>query len=134
MPVSDGKKGRATIKKKAEESTATKNAAQYKKKHLSNVSINDGSWQGTNKGFLDLIYKLLNRWKTTLCVVVLGLCNPDSTNWNVKVSGTCFGSNRNCEPKITIAFGRFNPPLLDILSSSFSDILLMLHRDWLLLP
>jgi hypothetical protein len=91
--------------------------------------------RGTNKGFLDLIYKLLNRWKTTLCVPVLGLCNPDSTNWlDVKVFGTCFGSNRNCEPKITIAFNRFNPPLLDILSSSFSDILLMLRRDWLLLP
>jgi hypothetical protein len=60
----------AAIKKKAEEeSTATKNAAQHKMKYLSNVSINDGSWWGTNKGFLDLIYKLLNRWKTTLCVV-----------------------------------------------------------------
>jgi hypothetical protein len=43
----------AAIKKKAEESTATKNAAQHKMKYLSNVHIDDGSWWGTNKGILD---------------------------------------------------------------------------------
>jgi hypothetical protein len=37
----------------AEESTTAKNAAQCKMKYLSNVCINNGSWWGTNKGFLD---------------------------------------------------------------------------------
>ncbi len=53
VPVSDGQQGWTAIKKKAEESTATKNAAQCKMKYLSNVHIDDGSWQVTNKGFLD---------------------------------------------------------------------------------
>jgi hypothetical protein len=47
------KGGWAAIKKKAKESTTTKNAAQCKMKYLSNVSIIDGSWQVTNKDFLD---------------------------------------------------------------------------------
>jgi hypothetical protein len=47
------KGGQPSSKKKAEESTTAKNAAQHNIKYLSNVSINDGSWQGTNKGFLD---------------------------------------------------------------------------------
>jgi hypothetical protein len=53
VPVGDGQKGWAAIKKKAEESTAAKNAAQCKMKYLSNIRIDDGSWRGTNKGFLD---------------------------------------------------------------------------------
>jgi hypothetical protein len=53
VPVGDGQKGWTAIKKKAEEPTAAKNAAQHKMKCLSNVCIDDGSWQGTNKGFLD---------------------------------------------------------------------------------
>ena len=53
VPVGDGQQGWTAIKKKAEESTATKNAAQCKMKYLSNVCIDDGSWWGTNKGFLD---------------------------------------------------------------------------------
>jgi hypothetical protein len=53
VPVGDGQQGWAAIKKKAEESTATKNASQHKMKYLSNVCIDDGSWRGTNKGFLD---------------------------------------------------------------------------------
>jgi hypothetical protein len=44
VAVGDGQKGWAAIKKKAEEPTAAKNAAQHKIKYLSNVSINDGSW------------------------------------------------------------------------------------------
>jgi hypothetical protein len=47
------KGGQPSSKKKAEESTTGKNAAHHKIKYLSNVSINDGSWQSTNKGFLD---------------------------------------------------------------------------------
>jgi hypothetical protein len=53
VPVGDGKQGWTAIKKKAEESTAAKNAAQCKMKYLSNVCIDDGSCWGTNKGFLD---------------------------------------------------------------------------------
>jgi hypothetical protein len=53
VPVSDGQQGWTVIKKKAEESTAAKNASQHKMKYLSNVCIGNGSWQGTNKGFLD---------------------------------------------------------------------------------
>ena len=53
VPVGDGQQGWAAIKKKAEASTAAKNAAQRKMKYLSNVCIDDGSWRGTNKGFLD---------------------------------------------------------------------------------
>jgi hypothetical protein len=53
VPVGDGKQGWTAIKKKAEESTAAKNAAQRKMKYLSNVCIDDGSCWGTNKGFLD---------------------------------------------------------------------------------
>jgi hypothetical protein len=53
VPVGDGQQGWTAIKKKAEESTATKNASQHKMKYLSNVRIDDGSWRGTNKGFLD---------------------------------------------------------------------------------
>ena len=61
VPVGDGQQGWAAIKKKAEESTAAKNAAQHKMKYLSNVCIDDGSWWGTNKGFLD-------HWHNTCCV------------------------------------------------------------------
>jgi hypothetical protein len=53
VPVGDGQQGWAAIKKKAEESTAAKNDTQHKMKYLSNVCIDDGSWQGTNKDFLD---------------------------------------------------------------------------------
>jgi hypothetical protein len=53
VPVGDGQQGWTAIKKKAEESTAAKNASQHKMKYLSNVRIDDGSWRGTNKGFLD---------------------------------------------------------------------------------
>jgi hypothetical protein len=42
IPVSDSQKWWAAIKKKAEKSTATKNAAQHKMKYLSNVCIYDG--------------------------------------------------------------------------------------------
>jgi hypothetical protein len=61
VPVGDGWQGWTAIKKKAEESTAAKNAAQCKMKYLSNVCIDDGSWWGTNKGFLD-------HWHNTCCV------------------------------------------------------------------
>jgi hypothetical protein len=43
VPVSDGQQGWTAIKKKAEESTAAKNASQHKMKYLSNVCIDDGS-------------------------------------------------------------------------------------------
>jgi hypothetical protein len=55
------KGGQTAIKNKAEESTATKNASQRNVKYLSNVRIDDGSWWGTNKGFLD-------HWHNTCCV------------------------------------------------------------------
>jgi hypothetical protein len=61
VPVGDGQQGWAAIKKKAEESTAAKNASQCKMKYLSNVHIDNGSWRGTNKGFLD-------HWHLTLLV------------------------------------------------------------------
>jgi hypothetical protein len=53
-------KGGQPSRIKAEESTAAKNAAQCKMKYLSNVCIDDGSWRGTNKGFLD-------HWHDTWC-------------------------------------------------------------------
>ena len=74
VPVSDGQQGWAAIKKKAEESTAAKNAAQYKMKYLSNVCIDDGSWRGTNKGFLD-------HWHDTcrVCKEYTSFTNLDDT-------------------------------------------------------
>jgi hypothetical protein len=53
VPVGNGQQGWTAIKKMAEESTATKNTTQCKMKYLSNVCIDDDSWWGTNKGFLD---------------------------------------------------------------------------------
>jgi hypothetical protein len=61
VPIGDGQNGWAAIKKKAEESTVPKNVAQCKMKYLSNVYIDDGSWQGTNIDFLD-------HWSDTCCV------------------------------------------------------------------
>jgi hypothetical protein len=50
---------------------------------------------GVDAKFLLLINKLLDTRKAPLCVAVLGLGNPDSTNFNPKVFRTCFGSNGN---------------------------------------
>jgi hypothetical protein len=74
VPVGDGQQGWTAIKKKAEESTAAKNASQHKMKYLSNVRIDDGSWQGTNKGFLD-------HWRDTchVCKEYTSFTNLDDT-------------------------------------------------------
>jgi hypothetical protein len=77
VPVGDGQKGWAAIKKKAEESTTTKNAAQCKMKYLSNVCIDDGSWQGTNEGFLDHWRALVMFARNTLLLLILTM----SSNW-----------------------------------------------------
>jgi hypothetical protein len=74
VSVGDGQQGWAAIKKKADESTAAKNATQCKMKYLGNVCIDDGSWWGTNKGFLD-------HWRDTcrVCKEYTSFTNLDDT-------------------------------------------------------
>ncbi len=71
VPVSDSQQGWAAIKKKAEESTAAKNAAQHKMKYLSNVRIDDGSWQVQTKAFLIIGMILAMFAKNTPLLLIL---------------------------------------------------------------